>query len=66
MCEGYFPLAIALLNVLFMVCSTRVNAIFFSLFTGAGLGFFLLTAALWALADGLETRGATLLVVNPT
>lgn len=61
---GYFPLAIGLLNVLFMVCATKVNAVFLSLFAGAGLGFFLLTAALWALAAGDPARGATLLVVS--
>jgi len=47
-----------------MVCATKVNAVFLLLFAGAGLGFFLLTAALWALAAGNVTNGATLMVVS--
>lgn len=53
-----------LLNIIFMICSTKVNAIFFTLFVGAALGFFLFTAALWALAEGHLTTGATLVVVR--
>ena len=63
---GYFPLAIGLLNVLAMVCATKTNGVFLFLFAGAGLGFFLLTAALWALAEGNAANGATLLVVSLT
>lgn len=47
-----------------MVCATKVNAVFLFLFAGSGLGFFLFTAALWALAHGNAANGATLLEVS--
>jgi hypothetical protein len=54
------------MNVLFMICSIKINAVFFLIFAGAGLGFTLLGSALWALAEGAAETGAKLLVVRDT
>ena len=46
-----------------MIAATRINAVFFLIFTGAGLGFFLLAAALWEAALAAPIA-ATLMVVR--
>jgi hypothetical protein len=57
-------MAIAILNVFFLICATRINAVFVFIFFGAGLGFSLLCAALFAFGDGLVDAGSKLLVVS--
>jgi hypothetical protein len=61
---AFWPLAIAILNLFFLICATRINIIFVLIFFGAGLGFSLLCAALFALGDGLLDAGSKLLVVS--
>lgn len=36
-----------------MLASTRINAVFFGIFTTASLGFYLFAAALWMSAEGI-------------
>lgn len=60
---AFFPTAVACLNIIFMVCATRINAVFFLIFTGAGLGFFLLAAALFTAAEAMPVS-ASLMVVS--
>lgn len=54
------------MNLFFMICATKINVVFFLIFAGAGLGFTLLSSALWALAEGALDAGAKLLVVSMT
>lgn len=60
---GFFPVVVGCLNVIFMIAATRINAVFFLIFTAAGLGFFLLAASLWAAAEGSAST-ANLMVVS--
>lgn len=52
-----------MLNVYFIICSLKVNAVFLLIFAGAGLGFALLAAALWSLAEA-SAVATNLLVVS--
>lgn len=63
--KAFFPVSIGCLNIIFMVAATRVNAVFFLVFTSAGLGFFLLASALWSIADGHAVAGKLLVVCLP-
>lgn len=60
---AYLPVCIASLHILFMMASTRVNAVFFGIFTCASIGFYLFAASLWMDAEGL-VEGATLQIVS--
>lgn len=60
---GFFSVVVGCLNVIFMIAATRINAVFFSIFTAAGLGFFLLAASLWAAAE-CSASAANLMVVS--
>jgi hypothetical protein len=59
----FFGISAACMNVLFMICSFKINAVFLLIFAGASLGFTLLASSLWALAEGAADTGAQLLVV---
>jgi len=52
------------LNVLFIVAALKVNVVFLLIFVTAGLGFTLLAAAFWALAEGATSAGMQLQVVS--
>lgn len=54
------------MNLFFLVCATKVNIVFMLVFAGSGLGFTLLSGALWTLAEGAADSGAKLLVVCGT
>ncbi|KAH0174609.1 hypothetical protein KCU67_g674, partial [Aureobasidium melanogenum] len=58
---AFFPVAVACLNIIFMIAATRINAVFLLVFISAGLGFFLLASGLWLAAEG-EARASSLLV----
>lgn len=60
---AFFPVAVACLNIIFMIAATRINAVFLLVFISAGLGFFLLASGLWLAAEG-EARASSLLVVG--
>lgn len=47
---GFFFLSMALLMVIFLICSTRTNVVFVLIFTSLTMVFVLLTAAYWRLA----------------
>lgn len=49
-----------------MICALKINFVFLSIFTSAGLGFTLLSAAFWVLADGSIDTGSKLMVVSNT
>lgn len=52
------------MNIFFMICATKINAVFFLLFMGAGTGFLLFASCLWALADGAVEISGKLLMVS--
>jgi hypothetical protein len=52
------------LNVLFVICATRVNIVFLLIFFGAGLGFVLAAAARWCIAEGALVTAGRLVVVS--
>ena len=47
-----------------MICATRINVVFFIVFTGACLGFVLAAAARWCVADGRLALAGRLVVVS--
>lgn len=52
------------MNLFFTICATKINLVFILIFVGAGLGFTLLSAALWCLAEAALETGNKLLVVR--
>jgi len=61
---AFFLIACACLNVLFVICATRVNIVFMLIFFGAGLGFVLAAAARWCIAEGALVTAGRLVVVS--
>ncbi|EXU95435.1 GPR1/FUN34/yaaH family protein [Metarhizium robertsii] len=59
---AFFPITLACLNAIFMICATKINLVFLSVFAGASLGFTLLAATLWTLSKGAIEASARLLV----
>jgi hypothetical protein len=58
-----FLIACAVLNVLFLICATRINVVFFVIFLGASLGFILAASARWSIAEGHVALAGRLVVV---
>ncbi|OIW22877.1 gpr1-like plasma membrane protein [Coniochaeta ligniaria NRRL 30616] len=56
---GFFTLWIAILCIVFLICSFRVNICFVIIFFTLSLAFFLLTATYWLLAADYEGNAAT-------
>jgi hypothetical protein len=52
------------LNVFFVIAALKVNVVYLLIFVTAGLGFTLLAAAFWALAEGAVAAGTSLQVVS--
>jgi hypothetical protein len=52
------------LNVFFIIAALKVNVVYLLIFVTAGLGFTLLAAAFWALAEGAVATGTSLQVVS--
>lgn len=61
-----FLIACAVLNVLFLICATRINVVFFVIFLGATLGFILAASARWCIAEGHVALAGRLVVVSTT
>ena len=61
---GFFLIACACLNVLYMICATRVNVVFVVIFFGAALGFILAASARWCIAEGSVITAGRLVVVS--
>ena len=54
------------MNVFFIIAALKVNVVYLLIFVTAGLGFTLLAAAFWALAEGAVAAGTSLQVVSIT
>jgi hypothetical protein len=52
------------LNVFFVIAALKVNIVYLLIFVSAGLGFTLIAAAFWALAEGAVAAGTSLTVVS--
>lgn len=52
------------MNVFFVIAALKVNVVYLLIFVSAGLGFTLLAAAFWALAEGAVAAGTQLQVVS--
>jgi succinate-acetate transporter protein len=61
---AFFLIACAVLNVFFIIAALKVNVVYLLIFVTAGLGFTLLAAAFWALAEGAVAAGTSLQVVS--
>jgi hypothetical protein len=61
---AFFLIACAVLNVFFVIAALKVNVVYLLIFVTAGLGFTLLAAAFWALAEGAVAAGTSLQVVS--
>jgi len=61
---GYYPLSLALLSFLFLICSLRTNVVFVLIFVFATAGFACASAAYFALALGNVASGGSLLVAT--
>ncbi|KAK5173864.1 uncharacterized protein LTR77_002545 [Saxophila tyrrhenica] len=59
---GFYPLTLALLSFLFMICSLRTNAIFVVLFICATAGFALAAGGLFYTATGATATGTNLTI----
>lgn len=63
---GFFTLFMGLLCLIYLICSLRTNLCFVAIFLGLVLGFFLLTGAVWQLANGNPNLARTLKKVSPS
>ena len=61
---AFFLIACAALNLLFIICATRINVVFFIIFIGAFLGFVFAASARWCIAEGYIVTAGHLVVVN--
>ncbi|KAK3055619.1 hypothetical protein LTR09_003540 [Extremus antarcticus] len=61
---GFYPLSLALLSFLFLICSLRTNAIFVLIFVFATCGFSCAAAGLWYTAAGAAATGTNLIVAT--
>ncbi|PMD32070.1 hypothetical protein L207DRAFT_406112, partial [Hyaloscypha variabilis F] len=59
---GFYTISMALLSLVFLICSFRTNAVFVVVFTSAALGFILFSCGAWNLALGNVEIGSKLLV----
>lgn len=59
---GFYPLALAMLSFIFLLCSLRTNAVFVLIFVCATMGFGFAAGSLWASALGSAAYGNTLLI----
>lgn len=64
MFAGFFLIACACLNVLYIICATRVNIVFVLIFFTACLGFILAASARWVLAEGNLAVATKLVTVS--
>lgn len=61
---GFYPLALAMLSFLFLLCSLRTNLVFVLVFICATLGFSFAAAGLWYTALGSTATGTTFVVAT--
>lgn len=61
---GFYPLALAILSFIFLICSLRTNLFFFLIFVAATMGFSFATAAFWYNAEGNMALGKEFLVAT--
>lgn len=59
---GFYPLSLAILSFIFLICSTRTNLFFFLIFIVATMGFGFATGSFWQIANGNMTVAGQLLV----
>ncbi|KAF2169514.1 hypothetical protein M409DRAFT_64633 [Zasmidium cellare ATCC 36951] len=59
---GFYPLALAMLSFIFLICSLRTNLVFVMIFVCATMGFGFAAGSLWATAQGSAAYGNTLLI----
>lgn len=61
---GFYPLAMALLSLVFLLGSLRTNAIFSLIFVAATCGFGFASAGLFYTAAGMADTGNTMVVAT--
>jgi len=58
---GFYALSMALLSLVYLICSIRTNAVFVVVFFAATMGFGLAAGGFWHLAKGNASSGVKLL-----
>ncbi|CAK4031435.1 transcriptional activator of ethanol catabolism [Lecanosticta acicola] len=61
---GFYPLALAILSFIFLICSLRTNLFFFLIFVAATMGFGFATASFWYSAVGAMGMAEQFLVAT--
>ncbi|EME40933.1 hypothetical protein DOTSEDRAFT_136849 [Dothistroma septosporum NZE10] len=59
---GFYPLSLAILSLIFLMCSTRTNLVFFLVFVAATMGFGFAAGSFWQIANGNIVLAGKLLV----
>lgn len=59
---GFYPLSLCILSVIFLLCSTRTNLIFFLVFIAASMGFGMAAGSFFQIGNGNMVLAGKLLV----
>lgn len=57
---AFYPLSLAILSFIFLICSLRTNMVFLIIFVAATMGFGFAAGAFWNLAEGNMELGVKL------
>ncbi|EMF09007.1 uncharacterized protein SEPMUDRAFT_151872 [Sphaerulina musiva SO2202] len=61
---GFYPMSLAMLSLVFLLCSLRTNLIFFLIFVAATIGFSFASASFWFAGIGQMANSAKFLVAT--